>query len=84
MEIGIERWYDVIHVERFELSYILATSYQTKKGGATMMGFGYKGATMMGLTGFGAASIFGLISWIVVIADLILLGMWLWKQINKK
>ena len=48
-----------------------------------MMGYGYKGA-MMGAAGFGTASIFGLIGWIVVLADLILLGMWLWKQINKK
>ena len=26
---------------------------------------------------------FGIITWIVVIIDLILLGIWLWKQISK-
>jgi len=38
---------------------------------------GYSGWSMMG--GFGGASI---VMWIVVI-DLILLGIWLWKQIQK-
>ena len=37
------------------------------------MGYGYSG--MMGG--------FGLITWTIVIIDLILLGIWLYKQINK-
>ena len=42
-----------------------------------MMGWGYGG---MGY-GFGVvATIF----WLVILIDLILLGIWLWKQINKK
>ena len=39
---------------------------------------GYYGWDMMG--GIGA---FGLITYIVILADLILLGVWLWKQIQK-
>jgi len=42
-----------------------------------MMGF-YNYGGMMG--GFGGL---GLITWTVVIIDLILLGIWLWKQIQK-
>jgi len=43
-----------------------------------MMGFGnYE--NMMG--GFG---VIGSIFWVVILVDLILLGIWLWKQINKK
>ncbi|MEK7170668.1 MAG: hypothetical protein AAB767_05265 [Patescibacteria group bacterium] len=41
-----------------------------------MMAYGYRG--MMG----GVES-FGFITWIVVIVDLVLLGIWLWKQIKK-
>jgi hypothetical protein len=40
-----------------------------------MMGFGYGGMADWGT--------FGVITWIVVFVDLILLGVWLWKQINK-
>jgi len=43
-----------------------------------MMG-GYSGWGMMGGPGS-----FGFITWIVVLVDLILVGIWLWKQINKK
>ncbi len=43
-----------------------------------MMGYGNFGG-MMG--GFG---LLGGIFWIVLLIDLILLGIWLWKQINKK
>jgi hypothetical protein len=32
----------------------------------------------------GGGWFFGIISWLVVITDLILLGIWLWKQITKK
>ena len=42
-----------------------------------MMGYGYGG--MMG--GYGT---FGFITWLVVIIDLVLLGIWLWKNISNK
>lgn len=42
-----------------------------------MMGFGNYG-TMMG--GFG---ILGFIFWLIILVDLILLGAWLWKQLQK-
>jgi len=43
-----------------------------------MMGFGnYE--NMMGEIG-----VIGSIFWIVILVDLILLGVWLWKQIGKK
>lgn len=42
-----------------------------------MMGYGNWG-TMQGVWGF------GFITWLVVFIDLVLLGVWLWKQINKK
>lgn len=29
-------------------------------------------------------STFGIITWLVVIIDLVLLGIWLWKKINQK
>jgi len=38
---------------------------------------------MMGY-GLGAFSVVGTIFWIVILIDLILLGVWLWKQIEKK
>lgn len=38
------------------------------------MGYG-----MMGGMGF-----FGIITWLVLIVDLVLVGIWLWKQIGKK
>ena len=43
-----------------------------------MYGYGLEGGSMMGAFGV-LGGIFG----IVVLIDLILLGMWLWKQINK-
>lgn len=48
-----------------------------------MMGYwGYGG--MMG-SGFGVlGAILGAILWLVILVDLILLGFWLWKQIQKK
>ena len=47
-----------------------------------MMGqWGY--GNMMGY-GLGAFSVIGTIFWIVILIDLILLGVWLWKQIQKK
>lgn len=44
-----------------------------------MMGWGGSGGMMGG--GFG---VLGIIFWLVILADLILLGVWLWKQVNKK
>ena len=41
------------------------------------MGYGYEG--MMG--GVGA---YGFITWLVILVDLVLLGIWLWQQISKK
>lgn len=32
---------------------------------------------------YGGVGVLGLIAWIVIIVDLALLGIWLWKQINK-
>ena len=42
---------------------------------------GYNGGWGMG---GGGASGFGLIAMIVILADLILLGVWLWQQVTKK
>ena len=39
---------------------------------------GYDGWGMMG-----GAGLFGGITWLVVIVDLVLVGVWLWKQIQK-
>jgi len=44
-----------------------------------MMGYGNFENMMGGGFGF-----LGLIFWIVILVDLILLGMWLWKQLQKK
>jgi hypothetical protein len=46
-----------------------------------MMGYGY------GYGGWGMADgvgVLGVITWLVVIIDLILAGIWLWQQISKK
>lgn len=44
-----------------------------------MMGYwGYNG-----MMGYGIG-ILGTIFWLVILGDLILLGIWLWKQIQKK
>lgn len=45
-----------------------------------MMDWGYSG--MMG--GTGAFGILGSIFWIVILVDLVLLGIWLWKQLQRK
>ena len=42
------------------------------------MGYGYEGFGMMG----GGMGTLGLVTWLVIIADLILLGIWLWKKIK--
>lgn len=46
-----------------------------------MMGYGW-GNMMSG--GYGALDLVGLIFWLVLFVDAILLGIWLWKQIQKK
>lgn len=46
-----------------------------------MMGWGNSGYGGMMNWSFG---VLGTILWLVIIIDLILLGVWLWKQINKK
>lgn len=45
-----------------------------------MMGWNYGG--MMG--GYGTFGTLALIFWIVLFVDAVLLGIWLWKQIQKK
>ena len=42
-----------------------------------MMGYGYDYGMMGGVGTLGA------ITWLTLIIDLVLLGVWLWKQINK-
>jgi len=42
-----------------------------------MMGYGY-GGMMSG------AGLLGAITWLVVVVDLILAGIWLWQNISKK
>ncbi len=34
--------------------------------------------------GFGWLGVLGAIFWVIILVDLILLGIWLWKQINRK
>lgn len=48
-----------------------------------MMGY-WGGGSMMNWGGLGWFSGIGFIFWLVILIDLILLGFWLWKQINKK
>lgn len=49
-------------------------------GENSMMSFG----NMMGWGGFGLFGILASIFWIVLLIDLILLGIWLWKKIKKE
>jgi len=57
-------------------------SHEARGGVRSMMGFGgYGNENMMGWGGIG---FLGLLFWLVLFVDLILLGIWLWKQINKK
>lgn len=48
-----------------------------------MMNWGYN-PMMNNPAGWGLFGFFATLGWILVVVDLILLGMWLWKQINKK
>src|SRR3989344_5800761 len=50
----------------------------TRGGGNPMMGYGNFGNMMGGVGGL------GFIVWLIVLIDLILLGVWLWKQIQRK
>ena len=45
-----------------------------------MMGYRYAGM----MDAAGGLSILGLLTWLVILVDLALVGVWLWKQINKK
>ncbi|MBI3627376.1 MAG: hypothetical protein HY220_01315 [Candidatus Sungbacteria bacterium] len=45
-----------------------------------MMGYGYDGDWGM----MGGAGFFGLFTWLVITIDLVLVGIWLWRQISKK
>ena len=49
-----------------------------------MMGFGYDGMMNWGNGGMAWFGTLGIIFWLVILIDLILLGFWLWKQIQKK
>ncbi len=49
------------------------------KEGDSMMPWGY-GNTMS----WGGAGSLGLLLWLVVVIDLILVGVWLWKKIQEK
>ncbi|OGK13316.1 hypothetical protein A3C98_04940 [Candidatus Roizmanbacteria bacterium RIFCSPHIGHO2_02_FULL_37_15] len=55
-----------------------------QEGGGSMMGYGGWSNMMSGWGGFGFLSILFWLFWLVVLVDLILLGMWLWKKINKE
>lgn len=43
-----------------------------------MMNWGYN------MMNYGTLGILGIIFWLVILIDLILLGVWLWKQIERK
>ena len=45
-----------------------------------MMGWNYGGGMMGNLGGW---SVFGSLYAVVILIDLVLLGLWLWKQVNK-
>ncbi len=49
-----------------------------------MMGFGNFNNMMNFGTGFAAFSFLGFLFWLIAFIDLILLGVWLWKQVSKK
>ncbi len=49
-----------------------------------MMGYWGGRGMMDGGDGFGFIGVVGTIFWLVILIDLILLGFWLWKQIQKK
>lgn len=56
---------------------------QSTRGGVwPMMGWGYGG--MMNNFGWGIFGVLGFLVWLIVLVDLVLVGVWLWKQIQKK
>ncbi|MDO8510522.1 MAG: hypothetical protein Q7S15_02770 [bacterium] len=42
-----------------------------------MTGYGFSGSMM------GGAGVYGVLTWLVLFIDAVLLGIWLWKQIKK-
>lgn len=53
----------------------------SNRGGDYNMMWGYGGGNYMG---FGGYAIFGFLTWLVLLVDLVLLGFWLYKQVRKK
>lgn len=53
--------------------------FSNQRGGVNNMMWGYGG----NFANFGGFSVLGVVTWLVVIVDLILLGIFLWKRINK-
>ncbi len=47
-----------------------------------MYSYGFDGGGM-GMGALAGPDILGVLTWIVIIVDLILVGFWLWKQIKK-
>jgi hypothetical protein len=63
---------------------MMNNAYANEGGGKNMMGnWGWAGS-MMGWAGFGSFNLFSFLFCIVAFIDLVLLGVYLWKQINKK
>lgn len=52
------------------------------KGGGFPMMYGW--GDMMNWGGLGVFGILGSLVWLVILVDLVLLGVWLWKQIQKR
>ncbi|MBI2047980.1 MAG: hypothetical protein HYT27_02475 [Parcubacteria group bacterium] len=46
-----------------------------------MMGYGLSNVGLWGA--FGGVGTLGFLTWLIVFIDLVLLAVWLWKQINK-
>ncbi|MCL4360310.1 hypothetical protein M1555_03605 [Patescibacteria group bacterium] len=65
-------------VDRVEKQY---DNRRYKGGDAFMMGWNY---TYGNMAGWGGGNVFGLAVYLLVVVDLILLGLWLWKQLQKK
>ncbi len=56
----------------------------TNGGGVKNMMGNWGWGSMMGWTGFGGFNLFSFLIFLVIFIDLVLLGVYLWKQINKK
>ncbi len=48
------------------------------------MMYGYNGYGGFGGMMAGSAGIFCLLTWLVIMVDLVLVGVWLWQHISKK